>query len=333
MDISRATYYRIIKTPDHAAEPAAAKVKRASSRALSDDERENVLTVLHEDRFIDRAPAAIYAALLDDGIYWCSPRTMYRILDANSEVKERRNQLRHPSYAKPELLATGPNQVWSWDVTKLKGPVKGKVYYLYVVIDIFSRYVVGWMVASRESADLASLLINQTCKRQFIDQGQLVIHSDRGAPMTSKSLALLMSKLGVTKSLSRPYVSDDNPYSESGFKTLKYHPTFPERFGCLEDSIAFCRSYFDWYNDEHYHSNIAWMTPYVVHHGLADECNQKRQLVLNDAFANNPHRFVNGAPTTRELPRAVWINRPETKSESDTISSVAIIGKTEVSVL
>ncbi len=210
--------------------------------------------MLHEDRFVDKAPAEVYAALLDEGIYLCSIRTMYRILRARGETKERRNQLKHPQYKKPELLAIAPNQVWSWDITKLKGPVKWTYFYLYAVIDIFSRHAVGWMVAHREASELAKDLISRTCSRQKIQMDQLLIHSDRGSPMTSKAVALLMSDLGITKSLSRPHVSNDNPYSESQFKTLKYRPEFPERFGCIQDARAFCERLFDWYNNEHYHA-------------------------------------------------------------------------------
>jgi putative transposase len=243
---------------------------------------------------------------------------MYRILHENNEVKERRNILRHPQYKKPELLATAPNQVWSWDITKLKGPVKWSYFYLYVIIDIFSRHVVGWTVASRETAQLARTLIKETCKRQQIDKEQLLIHSDNGSPMTSKVVALLFSDLGVTKSLSRPHVSNDNPFSESHFKTLKYAPTFPERFGSIQDARSFCEKFFDWYNNEHYHSAIALMTPAAVHYGTAQQCNLQRQLVLSKAFSEHPERFVAGHPEVAELPTEVWINQP---SKDDTTDS------------
>lgn len=259
---------------------------------------------------MDKAPAEVYAKLLDEGCYLCSISTMYRILHANKEVKERRDQLRHPNHKKPELLAVGPNEVWSWDITKLKGPAKWTSYYLYVIIDIFSRYVVGWMIAPSQTGSLAEDLISQTCSRQGIEPNQLSIHSDRGTPMTSKVVALLLSDLGVTKSLNRPYVSDDNPYSESQFKTLKSRPTFPDKFGSIEDARAWCKGFFKWYNNEHYHGGIALMTPATVHYGRAQVCNDDRQIILSSAYAQHPERFVNGQPKTIALPEAAWINPP-----------------------
>jgi putative transposase len=281
------------------------------------EERQAVIDVLHEKRFMDKAPAAIYAALLDEGRYLCSIRTMYRILADIGEVRERRNQLRHPQYKKPELLAIAPNQVWSWDITKMKGPVKWTYYYLYVIMDIFSRYVVGWMVASRETGALAKQLISETCHRQDIQETQLIIHSDRGSSMTSKTVALLLADLGVTKSLNRPHVSNDNPYSESQFKTLKYQPGFPGRFGSIQDARAFCKSFFEWYNYEHYHSGIALMTPAVVHNGQSEDCNRRRQTVLSSAYEDHPERFVRGQPKAVAVPEAAWINRP---SKNDAIA-------------
>jgi len=260
---------------------------------------------------MDKAPAAVYATLLDEGRYLCSISTMYRILRANKEVRERRDQLRHPEYKKPELLATEPNQVWSWDITKLLGPVKWTYYYFYVIIDIYSRYVVGWMVASRETGALAENLIDETCARQMIDRNQLIIHSDRGSPMTSTTVAQLLAELGVTKSLSRPHVSNDNPYSESHFKTLKYRPGFPECFGCIEDAKSFCRDFISWYNDDHYHSGIALMTPHMVHYGKAAACNAARQNILTSVYIEHPERFVRGQPKTIALPEAAWINPPK----------------------
>jgi putative transposase len=288
------------------------KAKGKPPRSLGAADREKVVAVLHEDRFVDKAPREIYAALLDEGIYLCSVSTLYRILRERNEVRERRNIIRHPKYKKPELIAVAPNQVWSWDITKLKGPVKWTYYYLYVILDIFSRHAVGWMVARRETAELASDLIGETCMRQGIDKDELTIHSDRGPAMTSKTVALLMADLGVTKSLNRPHVSNDNPYSESQFKTLKYQPTFPEHFGSIEDARAFCRQFFDWYNNEHYHSGIALMTPAMVHYGLAESCNRDRQEVLWRAYDAHPERFVRGRPKVLELPTAAWINPPET---------------------
>lgn len=272
---------------------------------------------MNEDRFADKSPSVVHASLLDEGMYLCSVRTMYRILKERDEVRERRNQLRHPKYKKPELLATKPNQVWSWDITKLKGPEKYNHFYLYVILDIFSRYAVGWMIAKRETAELAKELIAETCNRQKVQENELIIHSDRGPSMTSKTVALLLSDLGVTKSLNRPYVSNDNPYSESQFKTMKYQPYFPERFGSIEDARVFCRDFFDWYNNAHYHSGIAMMTPADVHYGTAEERNQSRQIVLNQAYRLHPERFVRGTPKTLELPKEAWINKPKKKEEKE----------------
>jgi len=329
LDLPPSTFYRRCKTKSE----VRVQTKSRSRRALSEEERQRVLCVLHEDRFVDKAPAEIYAALLDEDVYHCSISTMYRILREHGEVRERRNQLRHPQYKKPELLATGPNHVWSWDITKLKGPETWNNYYLYVIIDIFSRYVVGWMIARRENGELAETLIGDTCARQEIDESQLLIHSDRGSPMTSKAVALLLSDLGVTKSLSRPHVSNDNPFSESHFKTLKYRPTFPKRFGSIEDARAFCQIFFNWYNNEHYHSGLALMTPATVHNGAARACNRMRQVVLSKAFEKHPERFFNGRPKVLRLPTEVWINPPPKSEDTDaTITSVTIISDTEVSV-
>lgn len=280
-------------------------------RALSDEEKELVTAELHSERFMDKAPGEVYATLLDDGVYLCSERTMYRILAEKGEGGERRNQLSHPKYKVPELVATGPNQVWSWDITKLRGPVKWTYFYLYVVIDIFSRKVVGWMVARNESSALAIHLISESCKKHAIDPERLTIHADRGSSMKSKPLALFLSDLGITKTHSRPHVSNDNPFSESQFKTLKYRPEFPGRFGCLDDARNFCRSFFDWYNNEHRHSGIAMLTPAMVHHGEAEEILQARQAVLDRAFSLHPERFVRKPPRPQTLPGEVWINRPE----------------------
>jgi putative transposase len=307
MGVSRATLYRHRNPALPASE--ASKPSR-QPRALDGEERRTVLDVLHSDRFVDRAPAAVFAALLDEGVYHCSTRTMYRILHDAHEVRERRNQLKHPNYKKPELLATAPNQVWSWDITKLLGPAKWTYYYLYVLLDIYSRYVVGWMLAARESADLAKRLIRETIEKQEADAEALVIHSDRGPSMTSHTVAQLMATLGVTKSHSRPHVSNDNPFSESQFKTLKYRPEFPERFGCQEDAHGFCQSFFHWYNEEHYHSGIGMLTPASVHYGRAAQILDARRQVLAAAYAKHPERFVNKPPTPLALPEAVWINPP-----------------------
>jgi putative transposase len=267
--------------------------------------------VLHSRQFIDKAPAAVWAELLDEGRYLCSIRTMYRILAERLEVRERRRQRRHPQYSKPELLATGPNQCWSWDITKLKGPVKWSYYYLYVILDIFSRYVVGWMVATQESSRLAEVLIAQSCSKQAIEPGDLTLHADRGSSMSSKALALLLADLGVTKSHSRPHVCDDNPYSESQFKTLKYRPEFPARFGTIQQARDFCRDFFDWYNRDHRHSGIGLHTPADVHYLTAITTRRDRSQTLEAAHALFPERFPNGKPVPPPLPEAVWINPPE----------------------
>ena len=304
LGVSRASYYRQ-RAPKPEPRP-----RPTPERALSPHERQEVLELLHSERFVDVAPAAVYATLLDEQRYLCSSRTMYRILDDANEVKERRSQRRHPTYQKPELLATRPNEVWSWDITKLKGPVKWSYYYLYVLLDIFSRYVVGWLVADRESGTLANRLIEQSCIKQTIRPDQLTLHSDRGTSMTSKSVVQLHAQLGLTKSLSRPQVSNDNPFSESQFKTLKYRPSFPARFGCIEDSIAFCRSFFPWYNGEHRHSGLGFMTPEAVHTGRASSLNQRRQRALLEAYQRHPERFVRKVPQPPALPKEVWINPP-----------------------
>jgi len=311
LDIARPTYYRRLGARIEKA-PAA---RPTPPRALSVSERQEVLDILHTDRFVDKAPTEVYATLLDEGIYHCSVRTMYRILAEAGEVLERRNQARHPQYQAPELLATAPNQVWSWDITKLLGPVKWTYFYLYVILDIFSRYVVGWMLAHGESSALAKRLIAGTCEKQNVLPGQLTIHADRGSSMKSKPVALLMADLGVTKSHSRPYVSDDNPYSESQFKTLKYRPDFPKRFGSIQDARAFCREFFSWYNGEHRHSGIGLMTPEMVHYGKSDLVTSQRQNVLASAFDAHPERFVLGMPMPPSLPEAAWINKPKVESK------------------
>ena len=260
---------------------------------------------------MDQAPEQIHAALLDEGIYGCSPRTMYRLLEEHGELRERRDQLRHRVYQKPELLATQPNQVWSWDITKLRGPAKWTYFYLYVILDLFSRYVVGWMAAHRENAELAKNLLQETIPKQGVPPGQLTVHADNGPPMTSKTLALKLSDLGVTKSHSRPYVSNDNPFSESPFKTMKCRPDFPECFGSLEDARAHCQAFFHWYNHERHHSGIALLTPHMVHYGLAATILGQRQQVLTAAFQQHPERFVRKPPRPAPLPEAVWINPPK----------------------
>jgi putative transposase len=305
-ELPRATVYRA-RPPRPAREPMP---RPAPPRALKVEERQAVLEVLHSERFVDVAPKEVFATLLDERVYLCSWRTMYRVLAGAQEVRERRNQLRHPAYAKPELLATKPNEVWSWDITKLLGPVKWTYFYLYVILDIFSRYVVGWMVAEGESATLAQRLIEATCDKQAIEPGQLTIHADRGTAMTSKSVALLMADLGVTRTHSRPHVSDDNPYSEAQFKTIKYHPTFPERFGSIQAARAFCRVFFPWYNAEHRHDALALLTPEAVHYGRTEAILEQRRIVLEAAYAAHPERFVRKPPEPAAPPTAAWINPP-----------------------
>jgi putative transposase len=285
-----------------------------SRRALSADEKAQVRATLDSDRFQDDAPREVYASLLDEGTYLCSVATMYRILRENQEIRERRNQLRHPAYATPELLAAAPNQVWTWDITKLLGPVKWVYFYLYVLLDIFSRFVVGWLIAERESAELAQLLIAESCVRHNIPPNQLTLHADRGGPMTAKPLALLMADLGVTQSHSRPHVSNDNPFSEAQFKTLKYQPDYPARFGSQADARTWGHGFFRWYNYEHHHSGIGWMTPAAVHYGHAAQLWQDRQTVLHQAYLAHPERFVKGLPVPPALPAAVWINPPKAEA-------------------
>jgi putative transposase len=267
--------------------------------------------VLHDPEHVDEAPATVYAKLLDQGVYLCSVPTMYRILHAEGEVRERRRQATHPAAKRPELLATRPNEVYSWDITKLLGPAKWTWCYLYVIIDIYSRYVPGWMLARAERAALAERLLADTIAKQAVDPGQLTIHADRGASMASKPVAFLLADLGVTKSHSRPHCSNDNPYSESQFKTLKQRPEFPDRFGCLEDAHAFCTRFFRWYNDEHRHSGIGFHTPADVHYGRAELVRAQRARVLEAAYAAHPERFVRKPPAPPELPTAAWINKPQ----------------------
>ena len=279
-------------------------------RALSAVERAEVLGVLHHERFVDQAPASVYATLLDEGRYLCSVPTMYRLLRAAGEVRERRRQATHPTAVKPELLATAPNQVWSWDITKLLGPVKWTYFYLYVSIDIHSRYVPGWLLAHRESAELAERLLADTIRKQHVRADQLTIHADRGTSMASKPVALLLADLGVTKSHSRPHCSNDNPYSEAQFKTLKYRPEFPERFGSIADARAFCQRFFRWYNEAHHHSALGFHTPADVHFGRARLIQLERARVLELAYVAHPERFVRQLPLPPALPGPAWINRP-----------------------
>ena len=313
LGLPRATWYRAQSrhAPKTPGSHTQTRPRKASPRALTSAERVSVLDLLHAPRFCDLAVPQVFATALDEGNYICSQRTMYRILESRGEVRERRDQVRRPLFARPELLATGPNQVWSWDITKLKGPTKWTYFHLYVILDIFSRKVVGWMIAHRESAVLAQKLIAETVEKENITPGQLTIHADRGSSMTSKDVAFLLADLGVTKTHSRPHVSNDNPYSESQFKTMKYRPDFPDRFGSIEDARSFCRRFFDWYNNEHRHSGIAMMTPASVHHGRAQQVRAQRALVLEAAWRRRPERFAR-QPQPLALPAAAWINPPTT---------------------
>ena len=306
LGIPRSSFYR------WQSETPREKHRPSPPRTLLPMEKEAVLEALRSERFQDKAPHEVYATLLDEGTYLCSIRTMYRILEEQNEVRERRNQLTHPTYQKPELLASGPNQVWSWDITKLRGPQKWSYFYLYVILDIFSRYVVGWMVANCELSSLATRLIRATCEKQGILRNQLTVHADRGSSMRSKPVALLLTDLGIAKTHSRPYTSDDNPYSEAQFKTLKYRPDFPDRFGSIQDARQFCCQFFTWYNQEHHHTGISLLTPEVVHYGRAEEIVQARQNVLRQAYIRHPERFVRKEPMAAPVPNEAWINKPTT---------------------
>jgi len=309
--VARATFYRAkrVSTVNPARRP------RRSPLAQSEAERERLLDVLHAPEYVDLAPPTVYAMLLDAGMYLGSVSTMYRLLRRYSGTRPRRNELIHPSYARPELLATTPREVWSWDITKLKGPAKSPHYHLYVILDIFSRCVVGWKIADCESAEFARAMINEACDSENIKPGQLTLHADRGFAMRSKAVAELLADLRVIKSHSRPYVSDDNPYSESQFKTLKYRPTFPDRFQSLEEARAFCEAFFLWYNNVHRHSSIGFMTPAAMHSGRATEIYGMRASVLQNAFLQNPTRFKNRSPKPPYLPTVAGINMPKPGSE------------------
>lgn len=284
-------------------------------RALSESEREKVRDLLNSERFQDRSPDQVYATLLDEGTYHCSTRTMYRILGQHNEVRERRNQRRHPFYTKPELLATKPNELWSWDITKLRGPVTWQLFYLYVVLDVFSRYVVGWMIAERESGDLAKQLLTESYHKQGVDQEQLTLHADRGSPMISKTVAQLLMDLGVSKSHSRPYTPSDNPFSEAQFKTMKYRPDYPARFESIVEALLWARAFFHWYNNEHHHSQLGLMTPAAIHHGRAAILTSQRQDTLKIAYEAHPERFVKGLPKPPQVPTEVWINPPQSDKQ------------------
>lgn len=321
LGVPRASLYRArqVRVPQHTV-----RRPRRSPLALDEAERATILTLLHTPEYVDVAPRTAYAMLLDAGVYLASASTFYRLLRACSGTRGRRDELRHPAYVKPELLATAPCQVWSWDITKLKGPVKSAHFHLYVILDIFSRYVVGWMVADCESDALAENLIGTTCDREGIAPGQLTLHADRGAAMRSKLVADLLVDMGVVKSHSRPYTSDDNPYSEAQFKTMKYRPAFPERFDSLADARAFCQVFFAWYNDEHRHSGIGYMTPAVMHAGVAPLIYAQRDLVLEQAFARHPNRFKHQRPQPPAIPVEAGINMPKPNSGDSEKARIAL---------
>jgi putative transposase len=328
---SPSTYYRSIKPPVPAVltDEEGQKRRSISPRALSAEERNIVLELMNSVRFCDVAPGEMYATLLDEGTYHCSERTMYRILASAGE-----NQIRRQSgpreYVKPELLATKPNELWSWDITKLRGPQKWTYYYLYKILDVFSRYVVGWMIAYRELAMLAEGLIGDTCLKQKIQRDQLTVHSDNGPVMTGRLVAHLLVDLGVAKTHSRPYVSNDNPYSESAFKTLKYRPGFPACFGSIEDAREFCRQFFLWYNAEHRHSGIMMLTPESVHYGTYPHILTARKQTLQEAYNAHPERFVKGISKVKDPPKQVWINKPATEETVMITSSLAVSAPTEL---
>lgn len=311
LSVPRSTAYRWQQPPRN--RPHRPRPK--PPRALSEAETGEVLETLHSERFVDKAPATVHATLLDEGKYLCHPRTMYRILEAKQETRERRDQVRRPTYARPELLATGPNQVWTWDVTWLRGPVKYVYYPLYVIIDLYSRMNPGWMLAHEENAELAIKLIHETCQRQGIDPGTLTIHADRGPVPKAKSVHRLLVDLDIKPSFSRPRVSNDNPFSEAEFRTLKYAPNFPDRFDGFDHARTHCREFFRWYNEEHRHSSLAYLTPADVHFGRAEQVLAARQEAMNAAFDRTPERFVAGPPKVPTLPKAVWLNPPENRAE------------------
>ena len=313
---ARSTHYRWHRKSPPPAKPE--QVPQPQPRALDEVERKEVLRVLHEPGHVDEAPATVYAKLLDDGVYLASTSTMYRILRAEGEVGDRRRHAAHPAAKKPELIATTPNEVWSWDIAKLLGPAKWTYYYLYVILDIYSRYVPGWMLAPAENARFAERLLADTVAKQGVDSGQLTIHADRGSPMVAQPVAHLFADLGVTKSHSRPHVSNDNPFSESQFRTLKYRPEFPERFGSFEDAHAYCGWFFNWYNDDHRHSAIGYHTPADVHYGRAESVRARRAQVLDAAYAAHPERFVNKPPQPPQLPTVAWINPPPERKDTPT---------------
>jgi putative transposase len=296
-------------------------------QALSEAEKARMRTVLNSEQFVDQSPREVYATLLDEGVYHCHWRTMYRILSEHDEVRERRNQRQHPLSTRPQLVACGPNELWSWDITLLAGPARRLFYYLYVILDVFSRLVVGWMVAEGESSELAETVIAAACHRQNIRRDQLTLHADRGSAMRAKTVAQLLADLGVTKTHARPYTPNDNPYSEAQFKTMKYRPNYPDRFDSLDHAHNWARAFVTWYNHEHHHTGLGLMTPTVVHYGQADEVRAKRQQVLDEAYAAHPERFVKGRPIAPKAPDQVWINPPQPTTVSGALLAEARLGE------
>lgn len=314
LGVSRASFYRT--TRPRACPVQVFSVPDPPARALSEAERSQVLAVLNSPRFVDQAPREVYAQLLDELVYYCHWRSMYRYLAQAAQVRERRQLAQHPEYVKPELLATGPNQVWSWDITQLLGPVKWSYFYLYVILDIYSRYVVGWMIALQQAAHLAEELIAESFRKQGVQRDQLTLHADRGNPMTSKPLTFLLADLGVTRSFSRPYTPNDNPFSEAQFKTMKYQPGYPQRFGDLLEARVWARDFFNWYNNVHHHTGIGLLTPAQVQYDQAPQILAARQTVLSQAYHAHPERFVRGLPHPQTLPEGVWINPPRSSAGS-----------------
>jgi putative transposase len=311
--LSRATFYRLRDVSDSATHPIPTPKphrRPGTHPSLTGDQEDEILALLNSERFLDCSPRQMWATLLDEGVYQCSWRTMYRLLHQHQAVRERRKIRRHPVYVRPELSADGPNQVWTWDITYLKGPNRGEFFYLYVVMDLFSRLITGWMLADQENGELAVRLLERSYQKHGVKPGQLTVHADRGAPMKSKSLSQLLHNLDVRVSHSRPKVSNDNPFSEAGFKTLKYSADFPARFDSIADAQAFCRGYFAWYNTEHHHSGIALLTPAQLHYGEMKEVLARRQATLDARFALTPQQFRHGHPVVTPPPAIVYINRP-----------------------
>lgn len=306
LEIPRATYYR----HQYPYNTSVITVSKPPSNALSSEEEQRVLDVLHSEQFADKTPYEVFNKLIDEGKYYCSTRTMYRILEKHGETQERRAQRNHRDAIKPELIAIRPNEVWSWDITKLRSYHKWTYFYLYVILDIYSRYVVGWLIADCESKELARELIQKTALKHGIQPDQLTLHSDNGPSMTSHTVSRLLDNLGIAKTHNRPYTSDDNPFSESQFKTLKYCPEFPGQFENINDAERFCQNFFAWYNNDHYHSGISWLTPKSVHYGYGDNILEKRHKAMLQAYLKNPARFNKKIPKLKKLAPAVYINPP-----------------------